>query len=453
MVFSSLNFLIIFLPCVFILYYCVSNMKIKNGLLVIASLLFYALGEPYYIGLLLLSTFVNYILALKINDYKYNIVFAVVFNLGLLFIFKYLSFFLTMLNSIGIPLPQYELRLPIGISFFTFQILSYVIDVYRQQEKAEKNFLNVLLYISFFPQLIAGPIVKYHDIANQIQYRKHSVEMVSMGLRRFVIGLSKKVILSNSVAVIVDSIYLNNEFNSITAWVAAILYCFQIYYDFSGYSDMAIGLGKMFGFEFLENFDYPLSSTTMKDFWRRWHISLSSWFKEYLYIPLGGNKVNKSRTVINKFIVFFCTGLWHGANYTFVLWGLMNGLLVSLEERVKFLKKMRGHFIGWIYTSILVAVCFVMFRSENVNQALSIYYHMFFAWDFSSLDISYLMSFLNPFMLFIIFLCFIGIYDWKKKINLKKFGIVHYIITILLMLLCIMMLTSNHYNPFIYFRF
>lgn len=384
MVFSSLNFLLVFLPIVLLVYFILPNILIKNGLLVVVSLLFYALGEPYYIVLLLLSSLVNYLFARTIDKEKSKIklVIAVAFNLGMLFIFKYLGFFLSILNSIGLNVPQYELRLPIGISFFTFQIMSYVIDVYTGREKAEKNYFNVLLYISFFPQLIAGPIVKYHDISAQIKDRQHTVEKFATGIHRFIIGLSKKVILSNSIAVVVDSIYGldNSQITFLSGWIVAALYCFQLYFDFSGYSDMAIGLGKMFGFDFLENFNYPLSSTGMKEFWRRWHISLSSWFKEYLYIPLGGNRISEKRTVVNKFIVFFFTGVWHGANYTFILWGLMNGLFVILEDKIKALRKIRGTLLGWIYTFIVVSICFVLFRSEDLTQAMNIYYNMFLNW-------------------------------------------------------------------------
>lgn len=373
-----------FLPIVLLVYFILPNILIKNGLLVVVSLLFYALGEPYYIVLLLLSSLVNYLFARTIDKGKSKIklVIAVAFNLGMLFIFKYLGFFLSILNSIGLNVPQYELRLPIGISFFTFQIMSYVIDVYTGREKAEKNYFNVLLYISFFPQLIAGPIVKYHDISAQIKDRQHTVEKFATGIHRFIIGLSKKVILSNSIAVVVDSIYGldNSQITFLSGWIVAALYCFQLYFDFSGYSDMAIGLGKMFGFDFLENFNYPLSSTGMKEFWRRWHISLSSWFKEYLYIPLGGNRISEKRTVVNKFIVFFFTGVWHGANYTFILWGLMNGLFVILEDKIKALRKIRGTLLGWIYTFIVVSICFVLFRSEDLTQAMNIYYNMFLNW-------------------------------------------------------------------------
>lgn len=272
------------------------------------------------------------------------------------------------------------------------QEISEVTDVLGDDYKVEKskscmfdgydkNF-NVLLYISFFPQLIAGPIVKYHDISAQIKDRQHTVEKFATGIHRFIIGLSKKVILSNSIAVVVDSIYGldNSQITFLSGWIVAALYCFQLYFDFSGYSDMAIGLGKMFGFDFLENFNYPLSSTGMKEFWRRWHISLSSWFKEYLYIPLGGNRISEKRTVVNKFIVFFFTGVWHGANYTFILWGLMNGLFVILEDKIKALRKIRGTLLGWIYTFIVVSICFVLFRSEDLTQAMNIYYNMFLNW-------------------------------------------------------------------------
>lgn len=297
MVFSSLVFLCIFLPTVFLLYTLVPSLKFRNGLLIVASLIFYAYGEPVYVLLMIFSSLLNYICArLVANENakkKLVLVLAVVINLGILAVFKYSGFFVESLNSVtGLAIPVPQIDLPIGISFFTFQALSYVIDVYRKTVDAQKNYLYVLLYITFFPQLIAGPIVKYRDISEQIVDREQTAEKIADGMRRFICGLAKKVLIANTMGQTADIIFNagNDYLSVVTAWLGALAYLFQIYYDFSGYSDMAIGLGKMFGFDFKENFNYPYGAVSVKDFWRKWHISLSTWFKEYLYIPLGGNR-------------------------------------------------------------------------------------------------------------------------------------------------------------------
>lgn len=458
MVFSSLTFLVVFLPIVFLLYYILPSIRWKNILLLIASLVFYAMGEPYYIFLLLISCIVNYFLAIGIAKYsnkKLFLVLDIVFNLGLLFFFKYSSFTLSFISNFGISTPEISIVLPIGISFYTFQIISYIVDVYRNTDEVQTNFLHLVLYISFFPQLIAGPIVKYHDISEQLINRKFDIEKVSAGACRFIFGLSKKVIISNNMAIIVDQVYAMpfHSYNILVTWIAAICYCLQIYYDFSGYSDMAIGLGKMFGFDFLENFNYPYSSTTIKEFWRRWHISLSSWFREYLYIPLGGNRKGKKRTIINKFIVFFCTGLWHGANYTFILWGLINGLFSSLEEKGTWAKRISGTFLGWIYTSVVVTLCFVIFRSDSLLQALYFYKNMFFGFHIQLDSLYQVLIHINYYRLFIFILAVLFMFDWKTKYA-KYIGVYpKYLVSILMLLLCIMSLASSQYNPFIYFRF
>ena len=347
MVFSSLEFLCIFLPAVFLLYTVIPVHKVRNGLLIAFSLVFYAYGEPVYVLLMILSSLVNYLCALWIGKSeklkRLPLIIAVVFNIGTLVLFKYTGMFVTAFNSVthlSVPVP--EIVLPIGISFYTFQALSYVIDVYRGEVGVQKNYFKVLLYITFFPQLIAGPIVKYRDIAEQIDNRSQSIEKIAQGLRRFVCGLAKKVLIANTMGQAADIIFAQStsQLGFLSAWLGAAAYLFQIYYDFCGYSDMAIGLGKMFGFTFKENFLYPYGARSVQDFWRRWHISLSTWFKEYLYIPLGGNRKGKARTALNRIIVFFFTGLWHGANWTFVLWGLWHGLFLLLEEYLPFLKKL-----------------------------------------------------------------------------------------------------------------
>ena len=340
MVFSSMVFMCIFLPVVFILHCILPGIRLKNALLLLASVLFYAYGEPVYIILLFVSTLLNYFCACLIESSKYKkviLTLAVICNLGILIVFKYTDFILGTVNTLtGLHLPLPQIRMPIGISFFTFQAMSYVIDVYRGTTKAQKNYAKVLLYISFFPQLIAGPIVKYHDIAQEIDNRTQSLEGVSLGIRRFSAGLCKKVLISNTMGLVADQLFgaSAGNINAAGAWLGAISYMLQIYFDFSGYSDMAIGLGWMFGFHFKENFNYPYISGSIREFWRRWHISLSGWFLEYLYIPLGGNRKGKFRTVVNKMIVFLCTGIWHGAAVNFLFWGIYHGCFLMLEEYV-----------------------------------------------------------------------------------------------------------------------
>ena len=335
MVFSSMTFLWLFLPLVFVLSLIIRRPRLQNYLLLIFSLLFYAWGEPVYLFLMLFSILMNWTFGLLIEKSaahkKLFLVLDIIGNLGLLGYFKYTNFILDTIRRLlpSASVPVTHIALPIGISFFTFQAMSYVIDLYRGRYRAQKNLFHLALYISFFPQLIAGPIVQYKDIEDQIMNRKRTPEKIASGIRRFIYGLGKKVIISNLVASSVDKLFALSPENmtGVMAWTAAILYTLQIYYDFSGYSDMAIGLGRMFGFEFLENFNYPYISKSIREFWRRWHISLSSWFRDYVYIPLGGNRKGEVRTYINNIIVFFLTGLWHGASWNFVGWGLRLGVL------------------------------------------------------------------------------------------------------------------------------
>jgi alginate O-acetyltransferase complex protein AlgI len=334
----------------------------------LASLIFYAYGEPVYVMLLVASAFANYIFGLIVSKNgfikKAGLVVAVIANLLLLCLFKYTGF---VADTFGIKIIRktlfYDIALPIGISFFTFQALSYVIDVYRGVVSKQTNFFKLLLYISFFPQLIAGPIVKYKDVENQLSVRKPDVLNISAGIQRFIFGLGKKVLLANTFAVVADNIFSASisEINIFGAWIGAVAYMFQIFFDFSGYSDMAIGMASMFGFNFMENFKDPYLALGIQDFWRRWHISLSTWFKEYLYIPLGGNRKSEIRTDINKIIVFLCTGIWHGANITFLFWGLYNGLFLLLESHVKKIKELNKWLLH-IYTFLVVCVGFVFFR-------------------------------------------------------------------------------------------
>ena len=466
MVFSSLVFLCIFLPIVFILHTVAPSIKIKNGLLIVASLFFYAFGEPVYVFLMLFSALFNYAAAMLIDKSKSKkamLALAVVVNIGLLGVFKYTGFILNTINgAIGAGIRVPEIALPIGISFFTFQALSYVIDVYRGQVGVQKNFAKVLLYISFFPQLIAGPIVKYRDIEAEIENRTVETDSVATGLRRFIVGLGKKVLIANAMAVAADAIFdaTSADVNIIGAWIGAIAYVMQIYFDFSGYSDMAIGLGKMFGFHFKENFDHPYISLNVKEFWRRWHISLSSWFKDYVYIPLGGNRKGSARTVINKIIVFFLTGLWHGANWTFVVWGLFHGFFSLLEELIPKLKNL-PKLVGHIYLMIVVTVGFVIFRAESIGQAFVMIGKMFAGFDFGKGPMSLALQQFTPFFIAMLVVAVVasgGLNRIQALINgeegrSSKFEIASYVMSMLLLFWCILRLSSGSYNPFIYFRF
>ena len=474
MVFSSLEFLCIFLPAVFLLYTVIPVHKVRNGLLIAFSLVFYAYGEPVYVLLMILSSLVNYLCALWIGksekQKKLPLIIAIVFNLGTLVLFKYTGMFVTAFNSVthlSVPVP--DIILPIGISFYTFQALSYVIDVYRGEVGVQKNYFKVLLYISFFPQLIAGPIVKYRDIAEQIDNRSQSLEQIAQGLRRSVCGLAKKVLIANTMGQVADIIFAQStsELGFLSAWLGAAAYLFQIYYDFCGYSDMAIGLGKMFGFTFKENFRYPYGARSVQDFWRRWHISLSTWFKEYLYIPLGGNRKGKARTALNRIIVFFFTGLWHGANWTFVLWGLWHGLFLLLEEYLPFLKKLPKA-IGHIYTMLVVLLGFVVFRADTIGYGFGYIGRMFSFGSPGSYDMSLALRQLTPWFIFIFVIAVIGcapIRPLSDKIRQKLYAdgsastawrivsVALYCLAFAGLFFCILRLSPSGYNPFIYFRF
>ncbi len=471
MVFSSMTFLWIFLPLLLGTYF-IAKEKYRNIILLLFSLIFYSWGEPRYIVLMIFSILINYILGIILDKVQSKarrrivLVIAVLFNLGLLGYFKYFNFFATNVNKIlgSTIIPVKNIVLPIGISFYTFQIMSYIIDLYRRDIKVQKNILNLALYISFFPQLIAGPIVKYHDIDEQLQKRTITQEKFVIGIRRFVYGLSKKVILSNSLAYIADTIFNANisSINMPIAWLGAICYMLQIYFDFSGYSDMAIGLGKMFGFEFMENFNLPYLSKSITEFWRRWHISLSTWFKEYLYIPLGGNRKGKLRTYINLGIVFFATGFWHGAAWNFIAWGLYNGFFLIIE-RIKLkelLDKNKFKVLNYIYSLLIVLVGWVLFRAEGLKNALKYLKVMFIPSNVECyFDLSTIINARNI-LIIIIAILFSGIFQvifgrLKKKEKITKFyeKYIEVFVIVILMFICIMMLASSTYNPFIYFRF
>ena len=464
MVFSSMVFLCVFLPAVFCLHLLLPGMRAKNFLLVAASLVFYAYGEPIYVILLVASSAGNYILARLTGECpkirKLTMTLAVVINLGLLVIFKYSGFLVETFNSVtgaGIPVPQ--VRMPIGISFFTFQALSYVIDVYRGDASVQKNFGKVLLYISFFPQLIAGPIVKYHDVEAEINNRKQTPEEIGKGIRRFIAGLSKKVLIANTMGLVADNLF-GAAATGITgpgAWLGAVSYMLQIYFDFSGYSDMALGLGMMFGFHFHENFEYPYISASIREFWRRWHMSLSGWFKEYLYIPLGGNRRGKFRTVVNKMIVFVCTGIWHGASFNFLFWGIYHGFFLMLEEYIPFIGKKGGKlksFFQHVYALLVVCVGFVFFRADTMKQGCFWIREMFtdFGWKASAMSLT--LQQLTPVYLVTLAAALVAAVPVNSMLKKYKWyeGFT-YVLSLAGFALCVLSLAGGTYNPFIYFRF
>ncbi|WP_066496769.1 MBOAT family O-acyltransferase [Abyssisolibacter fermentans] len=381
MVFSSLVFLFIFLPIVLLIYF-LSPKKMKNIVLLIASLIFYAWGEPIYIFLMLFSSVVDYIHGLLIDKFRNNdrkaklvVLSSVIINLSLLSFFKYGSFFIDNINHlIGTNFTAPNLPLPIGISFYTFQTMSYTIDVYRKEAPVQKNPISLATYVTLFPQLIAGPIVRYQTVAKQINNRKETIDRFAVGIKRFIFGLGKKVLLANNIGLLWSQIQNTsiNDLTVLTSWLGVIAFSFQIYFDFSGYSDMAIGLGKMFGFDFLENFNYPYISQSITEFWRRWHMSLGTWFKDYVYIPLGGNKVGKTKMYINLFLVWFLTGLWHGASWNFVFWGLYFGFIIAIEKA--FLLRLLNNLyrpIRHTYVIFVLLLSWVLFVFDDLSTGLS----------------------------------------------------------------------------------
>lgn len=467
MLFSSMLFLWLFLPICILGNYLLKK-EYRNYFLLIMSLIFYAWGEPIYVLLMLFSIFLNWFFGLCI-EYKpkfkrFALGLCIVLNLLLLGYFKYYNFFVDNFNALfnGEILPVKNIALPIGISFFTFQALSYVIDLYRGDCKVQKNLFNLALYITFFPQLIAGPIVRYSDIDSQIQNRNLSSEKFAKGLRRFIYGLGKKVIVSNCLAEITDSVFAfeASELTFATAWIGALAYTFQIYYDFSGYSDMAIGLGHIFGFDFLENFNYPYLSRSIQEFWQRWHISLGTWFKEYLYIPLGGNRKGKIRTYINLLIIFFATGMWHGANWTFIIWGLYHGFFQIIERfgLKKFLVKHK--IFSHIYCVIVFIFGWVIFRADTLSQGIDFIIHMVTPWAENAAGAVSVLSVMNVRAWIILAVAILGsgiikvILDKIPNITLRlKNSIPEMLYLTAVIVYSIILLASNTYNPFIYFRF
>ncbi|MCH5185680.1 MAG: MBOAT family protein [Oscillospiraceae bacterium] len=465
MVFSSGIFLFLFLPIVLILYYnpIVKNRNFKNILLFAVSILFYAWGEHYFVLVMLLSIIVNWYLGLAAEKYRDSrnkikgvLIAAVIYNIGMLFVFKYLTAItMNIASAFDNKNSIIKISLPIGISFFTFQALSYVTDVYRGHGKAQKNPLNVGLYIAFFPQLIAGPIVRYETVAEEILSRRENIEDFTDGTVRFIKGLAKKIIIANNAALLADTAfgYLGmNELTMPVAWLGAIAYTIQIFFDFSGYSDMAIGLGKMFGFHFRENFDFPYISCSITEFWRRWHISLGTWFRDYVYIPLGGNRVGKARHIFNIFVVWTLTGIWHGANRTFLVWGLMYFVLLIAEKSTGIAKK--RHPAGIVYTMFFVVLGWVIFRSNDMASAVR-YLRIMFTPDFSRNNYAlYLLSSYKVFLAAGIILSMpVGKIAEKLAINKTASDIVYTVWIGFIFILSVSYLAKSAYNPFIYFNF
>lgn len=468
MVFSSNAFLFFFLPIVLGFYYLFrKNRTASNAILTVFSLLFYAWGEPAFVLVMLASIFMNWLFALGIDRYrarkrtaKAMLILSCVMNVGLLGVFKYTSFIVTNLNkAFSLSIPDPGLALPIGISFFTFQAMSYVIDVYRQKGEVQKNFMGVCLYISFFPQLIAGPIVRYQTVADEIKNRKETVEDFCSGIRRFLVGFAKKAILANNMAIVVDKVfaYSQSEMSVAMMWYAAIAYLIQVYYDFSGYSDMAIGLGRMFGFHFLENFDYPFLSKSVAEFWRRWHISLTSWFRDYVFFPLGGSRVKTGRLIFNMFVVWFLTGLWHGAEWTYVIWGVGFFLVQVIERLTGIGKHMEKKWYGHIYAMFFVVVVTVMIRSESVALAMNHYKTMFFLsgaplWN----TLTGILAHEYGFFFIVSIVVSLPVGQWlEKKLHVPApvSEIVRFVGLIGITVIAISYVIVGSYNPFIYFNF
>lgn len=472
MVFSSLTFLYLFLPLNFLFYFLISNLTYRNWVLILFSLFFYAWGEPLFVFMLVLTVFYNYCCGLWIEKYRgYRqarvfLMMAVALTLGLLGYFKYAVFIVDNLNALlGTGFQAKKAGLPIGISFYTFQVITYVVDVYRGEVPAQKSFAKLLLYISLFPQLVAGPIVRYQDIAAQMDRRETGLSGFYAGIRRFVIGLGKKVILANTAGEI-SALFLDGPLSQLSvlgAWFGVLLFTLQIYFDFSAYSDMAIGLGKMFGFTYKENFNYPYISLSATEFWRRWHISLGSFFRDYVYIPLGGNRKHPVR---NLLIVWFLTGLWHGASWNFILWGLYYGILIILEKNLflKFLTRI-PRFGQHLYLTLVVLVGWVFFYYTDLNQAFTLLGIMFGLQGKSLLDSRFIIEFSNNlyFLGFALAACTPVLHILGGKLaHLVRNNLVYApaydelvgsLVNFAILALATVLLVGKTYNPFLYFRF
>lgn len=466
MVFSSIIFMFTFLPITLMLYY-IAPRSFRNFILLLISLVFYAWGEPVYVFLMIFTTIFDYIMGLIIDKHrgkslsKSIFILTIVVNLGILGFFKYYGFLIENINTVfSLNISYSQLPLPIGISFYTFQTLSYVVDVYLNKVKVQKSVISFGLYVSMFPQLVAGPIVRYSDIDYQIDNRKETISKFGEGAERFIQGLGKKVLFANNIGMLFTSVQAMdiNSISVLTSWLGIIAYTLQIYFDFSGYSDMAIGLGKMFGFDFIENFNYPYVSKSVTEFWRRWHISLGSWFREYVYIPLGGNRCSIPKQVRNLFVVWFLTGLWHGSSWNFIVWGLYYGVILFIEKI--FLKNVLESipsFIRHLYTMILVMIGWVFFSYDNLGTGL-LYISVMFGLNGNPIIDSTFMYYLytNIIILIPIILCSTPIVNivYKKIVYKKKWGIILGIaINLIILFIATAYLVNATYNPFLYFRF
>ncbi len=470
MVFSSLVFLFVFLPITLFLYFVVPR-NFRNCILLIVSLVFYAWGEPIYIFLMLFSTVVDFIHGLLVERYAHQpkkakrvVLSSVCINLGLLIFFKYSSFIIANINTLfGTQFTVPDIALPIGISFYTFQTMSYTIDVFRKDAPAQRNIVDLGAYVTMFPQLIAGPIVRYQTVANQLNHRQETQSCFADGVQRFVIGLGKKVLLANNIGLLwnqISSTEISN-LSILTSWLGVLAFGLQIYFDFSGYSDMAIGLGKMFGFELLENFNYPYISQSITEFWRRWHISLGTWFRDYVYIPLGGNRKGKWRTYFNIFVVWFLTGLWHGASWNFVLWGLYFGIIITIEKAflMKWLHKIPAA-IRHIYTLFLLLIGWGLFAFDNFTH-LKAYFRVMFGLEevdlYNQTTLYYFTS--NAMLLIILIVASTPlmklIYHKLTQSKYRAFIELAVVpaICFLILMISTAYLVDSSYNPFLYFRF
>lgn len=464
MLFSSINFIYYFLPALLLCYY-IAPKKLKNYILLIFSLIFYSWGEPIYVFLMIFSAAFNYTMGREILSYQHvqknhkrTLIFTVTVNLLILSFFKYYGFATDIVNSIlGTDFHTTPLPLPIGISFYTFQALSYIFDVYNKKVTKQSRFIEFILYLSLFPQLIAGPIVQYKDVENQLRSRSVTLEDLGYGVDRFIIGLSKKVLLANTLGSFHNMVVNmpDSTQTTLAAWIGIICFTFQIYFDFSGYSDMAIGLGRMFGFKFKENFDYPYISKSVTEFWRRWHISLGSWFREYLYIPLGGNRVTPIRHIFNLIVVWSLTGLWHGANYTFIIWGLYFGVLLIFEKYFLFrtLDRIPSK-IRVCLTYITVVISWVFFSSDTASEAFIYIKKMFFMGGvpFANADTHYIFA-SSILIMMISAVCSTPLVSKAFEILKIKSTWFANVLLLLLLILSTASLIYTSYNPFLYFRF
>ena len=463
MVFSSLTFLFYFLPIVLIIYYIVPK-KAKNIVLLISSLLFYFYGEPKFGILMVISILLTYIHGLLMDKYpkrkKLFLISSIVISSGLLVVFKYTDFIISNINMVlHSNIDLVKLSLPIGISFYTFQMISYIIDVYRGEAKVQKSFLKLATYVALFPQLIAGPIVRYTTIEDELDNRKYSFDNFSNGVRRFVIGLSKKILVANVLASAISSFSTSQEKTVLFYWIYGLANALQIYFDFSGYSDMAIGLGKMLGFNFPENFNYPYISKSVTEFWRRWHITLGTWFKDYIYIPLGGNRVGKIKWLRNILIVWFLTGLWHGAAWNFILWGVLYGVLLVIEKigLLKVLEKIPS-VISSAYVTLITIIGFIIFSGSSVSEILNNIEGIFGIGVSKFADLESLYCLKNYAAIFII--AIIGatpimkniVSKISKKVS-KLVNVIEPVFLTTLLIVCISYLVDGSFNPFLYFRF